>query len=290
MSQLDPVHEALERLEWQDSKREETPQTRLAAFTRRSALTGGAAGLVATHDRRLRRRRRQARDQLRTERHAGQRRLRRAGGAEVHARQPRDDEPVLRPDAVRRRGRVQAAGLQLSVDGLRERQRQRDGQRVQQRGQREVGRDRGLPRRPEGVQRPDREGARRRHPGRSATTPTRRTTGSPTSARTCSSPARRWASGSSSSSAGRVALFIATPGSLNIQPRIDGAIDAIKKSGKAITHAHGRHRRGAPEGAVDDRRLLARSQGHQGHVRRRRRQHPGASPRRSRSTGCATRA
>ena len=43
MSQLDPVHEALERLEWQDSKREETPQSRLAAFTRRSALTGGAA-------------------------------------------------------------------------------------------------------------------------------------------------------------------------------------------------------------------------------------------------------
>ena len=48
MSQLDPVHEAIERLEWQDSKREETPHTRLAAFTRRSALTGGAAGLVAT--------------------------------------------------------------------------------------------------------------------------------------------------------------------------------------------------------------------------------------------------
>jgi simple sugar transport system substrate-binding protein len=35
---------------------------------------------------------------------------------------------------------------------------------------------------------------------------------------------------------GDVALFIATPGSLNIQPRIDGAIDAIKKSGKPITH------------------------------------------------------
>ena len=31
---------------------------------------------------------------------------------------------------------------------------------------------------------------------------------------------------------GDVALFIATPGSLNIQPRIDGAIDSIKKSGK----------------------------------------------------------
>ena len=34
---------------------------------------------------------------------------------------------------------------------------------------------------------------------------------------------------------GDVALFIATPGSLNIQPRIDGAQDTIKKKGKGIT-------------------------------------------------------
>jgi simple sugar transport system substrate-binding protein len=34
---------------------------------------------------------------------------------------------------------------------------------------------------------------------------------------------------------GLVALFIATPGALNIQPRIDGALDTIKKSGKGIT-------------------------------------------------------
>jgi simple sugar transport system substrate-binding protein len=33
---------------------------------------------------------------------------------------------------------------------------------------------------------------------------------------------------------GDVALFIATPGALNIQPRIDGAIAAIKQSGKPI--------------------------------------------------------
>jgi simple sugar transport system substrate-binding protein len=33
---------------------------------------------------------------------------------------------------------------------------------------------------------------------------------------------------------GLVALFIATPGQLNIQPRLDGAIAAIKKSGKPI--------------------------------------------------------
>ncbi len=34
---------------------------------------------------------------------------------------------------------------------------------------------------------------------------------------------------------GPVGLFIATPGALNIQPRIDGALDSIKKSGAAIT-------------------------------------------------------
>ena len=33
---------------------------------------------------------------------------------------------------------------------------------------------------------------------------------------------------------GDVALFIATPGALNIQPRIDGALAAIKQSGKPI--------------------------------------------------------
>lgn len=35
---------------------------------------------------------------------------------------------------------------------------------------------------------------------------------------------------------GHVVLFIATPGSLNIQPRIDGAISVIKKSSKKITY------------------------------------------------------
>jgi simple sugar transport system substrate-binding protein len=35
---------------------------------------------------------------------------------------------------------------------------------------------------------------------------------------------------------GDVALFIATPGQLNIQPRIDGAVDAIDESGANINH------------------------------------------------------
>jgi simple sugar transport system substrate-binding protein len=34
--------------------------------------------------------------------------------------------------------------------------------------------------------------------------------------------------------AGDVAIFIATPGQLNLQPRVDGAMDAIKKSGAKI--------------------------------------------------------
>ena len=48
MSELDPVHDALERLEWVDAKaQEETPATRWRAMTRRTALTGGAAGIAA---------------------------------------------------------------------------------------------------------------------------------------------------------------------------------------------------------------------------------------------------
>jgi simple sugar transport system substrate-binding protein len=34
-----------------------------------------------------------------------------------------------------------------------------------------------------------------------------------------------------------VAIFIATPGQLNLQPRVDGALDAIKKSGAKIETA-----------------------------------------------------
>jgi simple sugar transport system substrate-binding protein len=48
MSELDPVHEAIEVLEWEDRRGGETPRSRLKGLTRRSALTGGAAGLVAT--------------------------------------------------------------------------------------------------------------------------------------------------------------------------------------------------------------------------------------------------
>jgi len=47
MSQEDIVYEAVERLEWDERREEDTPQKRMRQFTRRTALTGGAAGLVA---------------------------------------------------------------------------------------------------------------------------------------------------------------------------------------------------------------------------------------------------
>jgi len=47
MSELDPINEAIERLEWEDGKEEETPHSRLRAITRRAALMGGAGGLAS---------------------------------------------------------------------------------------------------------------------------------------------------------------------------------------------------------------------------------------------------
>jgi simple sugar transport system substrate-binding protein len=47
MSQEDVVHDAVERLEWDERKEENTPLKRMRQFTRRTALTGGAAGVAA---------------------------------------------------------------------------------------------------------------------------------------------------------------------------------------------------------------------------------------------------
>ena len=102
------------------------------------------------------------------------------------------------------------------------------------------------PRRPARVQRADVQKALRPRSRSSPTTPTPPATpGSPTSARTCSSPARRWAQHIASLvPSGDVALFIATPGSLNIQPRIDGALATLKSHPSIKPHVHG-DRRGA---------------------------------------------
>ncbi len=47
MADPDIIHDAVERLEWDERKEEETPYKRWRQFTRRSALTGGAAGIAA---------------------------------------------------------------------------------------------------------------------------------------------------------------------------------------------------------------------------------------------------
>jgi simple sugar transport system substrate-binding protein len=47
MSDEDVVYDAVERLEWDERKLPDTPQSRLRQLTRRTALTGGAAGIAA---------------------------------------------------------------------------------------------------------------------------------------------------------------------------------------------------------------------------------------------------
>jgi simple sugar transport system substrate-binding protein len=85
---------------------------------------------------------------------------------------------------------------------------------------------------------------------------------------------------------GDVALFIATPGSLNIQPRIDGAQQTLKSHPSIKTHvvATGAAREGGGDrccpasGVVHHRLLRHRPSQHQGHVRGRRREHPERRP------------
>jgi simple sugar transport system substrate-binding protein len=47
MSHEDLMHDAVERLEWDERKEEDTPFKRMRQLTRRTALTGGAAGVAA---------------------------------------------------------------------------------------------------------------------------------------------------------------------------------------------------------------------------------------------------
>ena len=104
----------------------------------------------------------------------------------------------------------------------------RDGERDERRDCRQGGRDRGADRRSH-TPSTHRCSARWTPAFRcSPTMPTRppaaATSASPISARTSTSPATRWASASLRMiDSGLVALFIATPGQLNIQPRLDGA-------------------------------------------------------------------
>ena len=47
MDKPDIIDDAVERLEWDERKEDQTPYSRWRQFTRRTALTGGAAGIAA---------------------------------------------------------------------------------------------------------------------------------------------------------------------------------------------------------------------------------------------------
>ena len=208
----------------------------------------------------------------------------RATEVEVRVRQPRHDEPVLHPDPVRRGGRVRARQLRVTSGPARRRRRRRDGERLQRRDQREgrrASRSRSSTRTLRGA---DQAGARGGHPGRllqrrrRANRAARR--GWPTSARTSTSPASQMGQRIATLvPKGDVALFIATPGALNIQPRIDGALAAIKESGKPINATAVATDADLTEGT--DRRSTPTTWATrtQGHVRGRRRLTPRASAR-----------
>ncbi len=91
--------------------------------------------------------------------------LRREQKLQVHVRQPRHHEHLLRPDAVRDRRRLQAAGLLVSVDRLAEQQRLADGQCPQHRGQCGSRRDRDDADRSDRLQCAGQQGTVGGHPG-----------------------------------------------------------------------------------------------------------------------------
>ena len=276
MSELDPVNDALERLEWQDAREEETPQSRFAAISRRAALTGGAAGLVSTTIAACGGDGNKPASSKAQSGTPASGIFKSSGKLEVRVGQPRDDEPVLRADPLRRRGRLQAARLQLPVHRFQELQRQRDGQRVQHRRHRRRRRHRGLPRRQEGVQPARRGGAEGQDPG----------------PRLQRGRAEQRAAG------------LHRPGPVRLR-RGDGQADpgsrplgrrrAVHRHARAVQHpaadrrrpqrpqeglghqaARHHHRRRAAGGAVGDQRLRPEPPRDQGLLRRRRRQHAGA--------------
>ena len=190
----DRVDDALERLEWQDAKREPTPESKLRAVTRRTALAGGAAGLATVA--------------LQACGGGGTSSSTAASGGSDAAAIFKPSKsykftfvnhvttnPFFVPTKYGAADACKSARLLLSVDRLADQQRHRDGQRVQQRDQRRSRRHRGL------AGRPARRSTLRFSPPSarasrsSPTTPTQPATRAwPTSVRTCSSPARRWAS------------------------------------------------------------------------------------------------
>ena len=290
MSELDPVNDALERLEWQDAREDAPERSPLAAFSRRAALTGGAAGLVSTMIAAC------GGDGNKPASSKAQSGTPASGIFDTSGKlkfvlvNHVTTNPFFVPTRYGAEDACKLLGLQLPVHRLQELQRQRDGQRVQHRRHRRRRRHRGLPRRQEGVQPAHRGGAEGQDPG----------------PRLQRGRAEQRAAG------------LHRPGPVRLR-RGDGQADpgsrplrrrrAVHRHARAVQHpaadrrrpqrpqeglghqdARHHHRRGAAGGAVGHQRVRAEPPRDQGLLRRRRRAARRAWPRRSRSRSCATRA
>ncbi len=289
----DVVHDALERLEWDERKEEATPFKKMRQITRRTALTGSAAGIGAlilqacggSELQQLRARAAPAppasppRASAATGGQRGRGHLRREQGLQVHARQPRHHQPVLHPDAERRGRRLQAARAAPTSGPAR-----RTATSVEMVSAFNSAVSAGV----DGIGIALIEPAPRSTPATKALAAkipvVAYNADAAGNARLAYIGQDLFVSGQEMGQhiaqlvpSGDVALFIATPGSLNIQPRIDGAQATLKSHPSIKPHVVAT---GAAltAGAVDDRRLHHRAPQLQGFLRRRRRQHPERRP------------
>ena len=276
MSELDPVNDALERLEWQDA-REDAPERSAARRVLAAHSADRRRGRPGQHDdRRVRRRRQQAGLEQGAERHPRQRHLQDLGGAQVRVGQPRDDEPVLRADhATAPRTPASCSGCSYQFTGSKN---SNVNEMVNAFNTAITGGADGiavLPRRQEGVQPAHRRGAEGQDPG----------------PRLQRGRAEQRAAG------------LHRPGPVRLR-RGDGQADpgsrplgrrrAVHRHARAVQHpaadrrrpqrpqeglghqaARDHHGRRAAGGAVGHRRVRAEPPRDQGLLRRRRRQHAG---------------
>ena len=233
----DLIHDAVERLEWDESTEErkyahgESRETKWRQVSRRAALTGGAAGVVGMMLQACGSSSSSSSTaSAASSAELGGEHLRLQHAPALHDGQPRDHQRVLHADPERRGGRVQAARMLVHVDRLGHQQRLRDGQLDQQRGVLEGSGDRHHADLADRVQRPVQAALKAGIPVVAYNAD------EPQTGRLAYIGQDLFVSGQQMGehivellpNGGEIALFIATPGAANIQPRIDGAKDTLK--------------------------------------------------------------
>ena len=236
-------------------------------------------------------------DATSSDRRARGRQLPEDAEVEVRLRLPRHHQPVLHAHPVRRRGRVQAARLR-STSGPARRTRswprwstpptprsaaKADGIAIAVVDKTAFN---GAGRPGAGRRHPGRLVQRRRRPGRPGHQPAGLHRPGPVRVRVRAGPAGAdpgWTPATWSASSPR-------PGQLNIQPRIDGAQQAFKDSGKPVTFTAVGDQRRRHQGSVHHRRLRPGPPQPGRDAGRGRRLDPGGRPDGGEVQDCATRA